>query len=340
MHQAAQIGGLDRLVGDHGKTGAALDLVHQGREVAADIGVEAGFPDQRGGDRGVAPRRSEDHGALGRCAGFHCVTSTLLLQQRLALADINRNAAQHALKTVQRIADGQAAAVDAIFADRRFMRAGALLDDRHRAPHRAQRLEIAQQDHGIGEIGDIDRRLHVADQSVLRHRHEGRRALPVQILQQFVHVQDQRIFLGHRRLIAVEAVDHHGLDLVLVDPPADAMGELARRQFGGVDLLDEQLAAALHRLEIDAESLHARKQQAEFLVEHEQRRLLATRDGGDDEHDRDQRFAGAGRTEHQRARTGFDAAAQQLVELGDAARQSCRGRIGCDVPTPPAAETR
>ena len=38
-----------------------------------------------------------------------------------------------------------------------------------------------------------------ADQSVLRDRHEGRCPLAIEILQQFVHVQDQRILLRHRR---------------------------------------------------------------------------------------------------------------------------------------------
>src|SRR3954468_21368002 len=77
-----------------------------------------------------------------------------------------------------------------------------------------------------------------------------------------MHVQNQRILLGHRRLIAVEAVDQHGLDAVLVDPLADAMSEFAGRQFGGINLLDEQIAAALHGFEVDAEAFHAVKQQA------------------------------------------------------------------------------
>jgi len=34
----------------------------------------------------------------------------------------------------------------------------------------------------------------------------------VQELQQLVHVQDQRILLRHRCLVAVETVDHNGLD--------------------------------------------------------------------------------------------------------------------------------
>ena len=107
---------------------------------------------------------------------------------------------------------------------------------------------------------------------------------------------------------------------ILVDPLAHPVGEFAGRQLRGVNLLDEKLAAALHFLEIDAETLHAREQQPEFFVEHEQRRLFAALDRGDDEHDRGERFAGAGGTENERARSGLDPAAQQPVQLDDAAR--------------------
>jgi hypothetical protein len=41
-------------------------------------------------------------------------------------------------------------------------------------------------------------RPHVADQSVLRHRHESSRPAAIQILHQFMNVQAQRIFFGHR----------------------------------------------------------------------------------------------------------------------------------------------
>src|SRR4051812_40381409 len=96
-----------------------------------------------------------------------------------ALADIDRNSAQHAVESSEWIADGKAAVVNAIFADRCFVGAGTLLDDRYRTAHGADRLEIAQQDHGIRKIGHVDRRLHVADQSVLGDRHESRRPLAI-----------------------------------------------------------------------------------------------------------------------------------------------------------------
>ena len=58
------------------------------------------------------------------------------------------------------------------------------------------------------------------------------------------------------------------------------VGEFAGRQFGGVHLLDDQFLRIAHRLEIDAEALGPREQQAELFVEHEQGPALAARDRG------------------------------------------------------------
>jgi hypothetical protein len=74
--QATQIRGLDRLVGDNGETGPALDLMHQARKVGADIGVVARFLDQRGGNRGVASRGRQNDGTLGGRTGFHRTCSS------------------------------------------------------------------------------------------------------------------------------------------------------------------------------------------------------------------------------------------------------------------------
>jgi len=64
-HQPAQIPRLDGLFGDHGKAGAALDLVCKRGKVTSNIGVEARLPDQGGGHRGIAALRREDDGPLG-----------------------------------------------------------------------------------------------------------------------------------------------------------------------------------------------------------------------------------------------------------------------------------
>ena len=65
VHQSTQIRGLDRFVGDHGETRAALDLAQQRGEIAAGLRVVARLADQDGGDRCVAALRRENDGPLG-----------------------------------------------------------------------------------------------------------------------------------------------------------------------------------------------------------------------------------------------------------------------------------
>ena len=77
---------------------------------------------------------------------------------------------------------------------------------------------------------------------MLRHCEEGRASLAVQILQKLVHVQDQRLLFRHRRLIAVEAVDHDRLRVMFFHAMANPFGQFARRQLRRVDLLDEKVA--------------------------------------------------------------------------------------------------
>ena len=164
-----------------------------------------------------------------------------------------------------------------------------------------ERLEVAQEHHRVGEIGDIHRRLHVADEAVLGDREEGRGALPVQVLEQLVHVQHERVLAGHGGLVAVEAVDHDRLDAVVLDATPHALGELAGRQLGGVDLLDEEPFGVHHGLEVDAEALRPLEQEAELLVEHEQGRALAALDRALDEGERQERLARARGAEDQDA---------------------------------------
>ncbi len=73
------------------------------------------------------------------------------------------------------------------------------------------------------------------------------------------------------------------------------MGKFAGRQLGGIDLLDKEIAAALHGFEIDAKTFHAVKQKAQFFIENEKGRLLAPRDRGNDESNGEERFASARR---------------------------------------------
>jgi hypothetical protein len=62
-------------------------------------------------------------------------------------------------------------------ANRAFVRASALLEDGHCLPHFASRLEVAHQDHGIGQVARVDRRLHVgADEALVRSDQDRRHA--------------------------------------------------------------------------------------------------------------------------------------------------------------------
>jgi hypothetical protein len=225
------------------------------------------------------------------------------------------------------------AAVDPEFADRRFVPAGPLLDHRDRALHRAAHLEEAQHDHCIGEIGHVDRRLHVAHHSRLRHGEIGRHAVPVQELKDFVHVQDQRVLLRHGSLVAVQAVDDdrpNGRILHATRTCARTRRATARRRRAAM----MQLAAVAHRREVEAQRLGAVEQQAELLVEDEHRglarRAIACRRTAGDE-----ALARAGRPSSSvldPARCRRPAAIEALMP-----EPTRRARICCGARPPPAA---
>src|SRR5581483_2344311 len=83
--------------------------------------------------------------------------------QRLGFSSIHRNATQDALETFECITENQSAICDLELADRILMRARALLDDRNGSADPALGFEIAQQDHAVGEIGDVNGCPHIAD---------------------------------------------------------------------------------------------------------------------------------------------------------------------------------
>ncbi|MNG00393.1 hypothetical protein D3C84_833250 [compost metagenome] len=125
-----------------------------------------------------------------------------------------------------------------------------------------------------------------------------------------MHVQHQGIFLWHRCLVAVDAVDHHSLDVALINAAAHPVGKLARGQFSGIHLLDHQVSTLLQRQQVDADIFHAFEQQAQLFVEDEQRGFLAPGHGSGGKDHRDQRLARTGRAENQRTGPGLDTATE------------------------------
>ena len=131
-------------------------------------------------------------------------------------------------------------------------------------------------------------------------------------------MENERVLLGHRRLIAVETVDQDRLDGRIVGGPSHVVGELARRELRGVELRDRELARRLHRGEVEAERSGSVEQQADFLVEDEHRGLVTLADGLGHELPGQRRLARPGWPDQQSARPLLDAAPQKAVERQNA----------------------
>src|SRR3990167_1970921 len=80
----------------------------------------------------------------------------LILEQRGAGTHIGWNAPQHTLEVIQGYTYRHTAAADAIFTNGRLVGARSFFDDRNGPANFTQGLEITQQDHGVGQVGDVD----------------------------------------------------------------------------------------------------------------------------------------------------------------------------------------
>ncbi len=206
------------------------------------------------------------------------------------------------------------------------MRPAALLHHRDRLPDLPLRLEVAQQDHGIGEIAGVDGRDHrPADQPVVRaDQDRGHPRLP-EIRQQLVELDDQEPLLGHGVEIAVQAVDDHHRRALTLDGAADGVRELARRQLGRVHLLDRHRACVPMLPQVDTQTGTAGQQGVDALVENEQGSLLPLLGRRHHKLRGQRRLSGSGRADDQGAGAVLEAPAEQGVQLGDAA-----GQLFCD----------
>ena len=71
----------------------------------------------------------------------------------------------------------------------------SLFKDRDGFPEFSLCFEITKQEDRVGKIADIDRRVHAV---VLCEGEDGRDALLVQVGNQFMKLQDQKLFPRHR----------------------------------------------------------------------------------------------------------------------------------------------
>jgi len=153
---------------------------------------------------------------------------------------------------------------------------------------------------------------------VLGEDHDGHHALLAEIAQQLVHLQGEVGLLRHGVLVAGERVQHDDAGAGF-DSVADHGRQFAGRELGGVHVLQAEQAGALVLRQVDAHAAAALQQHAARLVERHHQRLLATVHGGGQELQRQRGLAGAGRPDDERAGAAVEPAAQQTIELGDAA---------------------
>src|SRR5262249_39563971 len=97
-----------------------------------------------------------------------------------------------------------------------------------------------------------------------------------------MHMEDQELLFRHGVLVAAEAVDSEDGDAGVLYAFAGPLGELARRNFRSVRLLDDQLLLILEPPKVNPQHLGSAKEQPQLLFENEQRAALTPRNRGRD----------------------------------------------------------
>src|SRR3954471_21026210 len=254
---------------------------------------------------------SLNFGLLGRAA---------VAQERLGGPRVLETSAEHPLEFLDLSSDPDPAGADAQLAHRVLVGAGAPLDQRDRLADLTERLEVAQQDHRIGQVGEVDRRLQgLPHETRLGHHQQGQHPLLVEVGEQLVQMEQEEALLRHGVPVAVQAVEHHDADAVL-DRAADVEGELARRQLGGIDLADRDAPLLDLTAQGEAEPLGPADPVVRELVERIDGGVVAALRGRRDVLRRQGRLADAGRPEEHGAGPPVEAAAEHGVQLRKAAR--------------------
>src|ERR1700761_379714 len=116
-----------------------------------------------------------------------------------------------------------------------FMRADALFDDGEDLTDFAMRLQIAQQNHRIGEVTHIDLGLHAVYQAMLCVDEKCDNTFLIQIGDELMQMQVKILLPRHRHKKPIQAVDHHYARVFGFDVSSDLPCKLTGREFGGVN---------------------------------------------------------------------------------------------------------
>ena len=197
-------------------------------------------------------------------------------------------------------------------------------------------LEVAQQDDRVGEVARVDRASASAPTRPCWATTEIVDTPAAEVGEQLVELRDEEPLLGHGVEVAVEAVDDdHRRVRRCSTARRIAVGELAGRELGGVDLREHDAAARDVAVDVDAEaggaargrSRAARRRRTWRRARRARRRR--PRSGWRASTCR------AGRADEQRRRAALEPAAEQGVELARS-----RSRRGCALSAPRDARRR
>src|SRR5215207_10187200 len=198
----------------------------------------------------AATAASRPEGARIRTGAVCSSIALAPLQKSSVLTLIRWNPGQDPAELDQTLTHPHTTAVNPELADRVLVRPGPLLDHRRSTSDLSTGFKEAQQQNGVAEVGQIQRRSHVAHHAGLRQDQDGHHALLVQIGQQLMHLQDHELLVRHGVQVPAQAVDHHHPGTPALDGVAHLAGELAGREIGRVDLLQAQPAVLDVRREI------------------------------------------------------------------------------------------
>src|SRR4029079_6559265 len=100
-----------------------------------------------------------------------------------------------------------------------------------------QRLEIAKQDHQVGQVSSLKTGLLHIDEAMLRGHQNGDHSSGVQICEQFVKVHDKGTVTAHGLQISVQTINDHHPSMVFFYACADVVNALPGSYVRGIDAL-------------------------------------------------------------------------------------------------------
>src|SRR4029077_9283696 len=157
------------------------------------------------------------------------IGSCSLFKFRVRLtAKILRNTAKDALELIEGRGDLEPGVINTKLANGVFVPTSSLFKHRDCASHFAERFKITQKKDRVGKIRDIHRGFHVSDQAMLRNSEECCCANTIKILQQLMHVEDQKLLFRHGILVAIQAVDDDSPNALCFHAGTNFMCKFAR----------------------------------------------------------------------------------------------------------------